>query len=713
VQKIQRKIGFIFGFAAIFLLSLTVVLWAYTPREIYNRPGPQMDYVPQEIGMGDYLYTSLEASDCRLCHGASVADRHHYSELALVSGLCTPCHETTEGPHPHLMIVTSCTTLGCHSAVDLGPLDVAGTPPNGWHHYTDFSYWDKCTACHDSDLTIDPRQLSPGPPPIVVMPSPFTCEDCHWEQPVIANTIGWENGDPQSTNPYAVSNMAGAGHPSTFDHNDPYTAYDIEGSTAGSWNDYYEYGKKIESNFDNHHVLFCGNVSTDCQRCHGVDPDDPSWNPGDPYLIRCCEICHDVATLHAIQPHVGDWVGLPGNPYNPDAVHSWEAVGFHVPDTSNTDTTDVAPTTYRLYTASEPCLGCHGYNDMFLPGPPAAVPKITDITPEVGTWDEGITLTGEDFGSAITTDRSVQITSTSGWNWSQVSVSSWTDTQIQFTIPDGTFGIGNYYLWVETEIGTSNVIAFTLTGVSIAPTHGKCREIITISSPSAPAQDIFNEISGDGIYRSVQIVGPSGTYIAATYGAWTAIDFKFRFGDVFEDTDNDFLHDPDEPLIRLCEGFSLGAYDIFIKDIHYQDTDGSNNYSEGDGILDVNTKGPMDFTLEAGLALYAVSPQNIERSHYCPDGTLINGVVKIYGWGFGSTQGTGKVYIGTGLMYTSDAGLALERLVWGDNLIKVGVDVPPGAKGKILYLWVEKDAQKTDDSYGWLGVQIFTSETCP
>jgi hypothetical protein len=111
--------------------------------------------------------------------------------------------------------------------------------------------------------------------------------------------------------------------------------------------------------------------------------------------------------------------------------------------------------------------------------------------------------------------------------------------------------------------------------------------------------------------------------------------------------------------------------------------------------------------------VYAVSPQNVERSHYRPDGTLINGVAKIYGWGFGATQNGGIVYIGTGLMYTSDTGLALERLVWTDNVIKAGMDVPPGAKGMTLYLWVEKDGQKTDASYGWPGIHIRSSETCP
>jgi hypothetical protein len=719
MQKSQRKIGLISGFTAVFLFTLTVLLWADTLYKIYNRPLPLMDYVPQEIGIGDYLYPSLEANDCRSCHGVSLADRHHYSELALVSGMCTPCHDLTTSP-PYVAIERDCAVSGCHSAADLGPLNALRDHSNGWHHYTEFSYFDKCTACHDSDLIdhiADDRYIpGPYPPTILIEPRPFWCGNCHWEQPVIANTTsaGWTNGDPQTNNPSALGEMANAGHPSTFDHNDLSTDYSVEGSTPGPWNDYYEYNRKIESNYDTHHMLSNGNVSTDCERCHRVDPDDPSWNPNDNEWILYCETCHNKANMHVIEPHVG----LSGTG-NPPAVTGWEAVGFHVPDTDNTDTTDVAPTTSRQFNTNETCSSCHvSYVPPGPLSPPPAVAKITDITPAVGTWDDDITLTGAHFGSELTPDRSVQITSTSAWDWSQVSISSWADTQIEFTIPNGTLASGNYYIWVETEIGNSNVVDMVLVRSSdfsvdsIAPTTGLCRAIITVSGVFA-GRDFAYGTSGFGSYISVQIVGPSGTYNASAYGSWTATDFKFRLGDVFEDTDDDYLRDPTEPLNRLCEGFPLGAYDIFVKEIHYQDMDGSSHYNEGDGILKVETIGQASFILEGGLALYAVSPLHIERSHYCPNGTLINGVAKIYGSGFGATREDGMVYIGTGPMYASDKGFALNRVAWADNLIKVGVDVPLGAKGKWLYLWVEKDGHKTDASYCFPGIHILTSETCP
>lgn len=683
--------------------------WAATPCKDYNRPNPLMDYVPQEIGIGDHFYTSLKDGDCRVCHVINLADRHHHTDLALSRGLCTPCHVRKTTP-PYVEIVMNCTIPGCHSSVDLGPLDQLETPPNGWHHYTLFSANDMCTACHDSDLidhiSNDPY-LPPDPPPTCILPTPFNCENCHWEQPVV-DPNGWNNGDGP---PYPTGNEA---HPSTYDHNLS-TAYNMYGTSTPTTpgDEYHEYGRKIESNFDTHHMLFNGNVSTQCGLCHGNDPDDPNWDPANPELIRYCETCHNIATLHAIEPHIGT-----GSIEDSTAVNGWQAVGFHLPDTSNTDTADVMPVNYTGFTANEQCFGCHA-GDLFasLPGETLPlVPKVTDITPKMATRDKSITLTGAHFGAGITQDRSVLIKSTSGQDWSEATVSFWSDAEILFTLP-GSLEVGNYHVMVATEIGDSNVVALTLTeseeDLSISPIIGKCREIITVSGQSVPAQDIIDEILGEGVCRMVQIVGPSGTYTATAYGAWSATDFKFRMGDVFEDLDYDYLRDLAEPLLRLCEGFSIGEYLIYLKDIYYEDTDGSNGYSHGDMINKVETSGPLSFTLESGPALYAVYPRNAERSHYCSGGKLVNGVAKMYGSGFGSTQGTSTVYIGTGPMYTANSGLALERVIWSENLIKVGVDVPPGAKGMTLYLWVEKDGQKTDASYGWPGIQILDSETCP
>ena len=41
------------GATVLMLLATVGLAWAATPGKIYNRPNPLMDYVPQEIAIGD------------------------------------------------------------------------------------------------------------------------------------------------------------------------------------------------------------------------------------------------------------------------------------------------------------------------------------------------------------------------------------------------------------------------------------------------------------------------------------------------------------------------------------------------------------------------------------------------------------------------------------------------------------------------------------
>jgi len=714
------------GAAVVMLLATAAMVWAYTPDKIYNRVVPLMDYAPQELGVYDALYGNLVETDCRICHGSSLADRHHYSETALTYG-CTPCHElcTPDVPNPGdcpngVVVKNNCSATGCHDTFD-----------NGWHHMTTESATDQCTACHDPALVdaVQGFQSFAMSEPLVVTPTPFSCENCHWEQPVIIDTLTigpWQNGDPQGDNPFGQGEMAKAGHPSTFDHNDPYSGYQMDGSTPGNWNDYFEYGKPILSNFDTHHMLFDGNVSTDCARCHSQDPDDPSWDPYNAELIRYCETCHGMGSLHTIEAHVGDWVTLPGDPLDPDAVRGWEAVGFHLPDLSNTDTTDQAPTTYKVFTANEQCYGCHANQlPTWMPQAPAVAPSISSISPQIGTDYAEVTIYGDNFGNQKLSTSSVKIKLTSGTTWSEVPVVSWTSNVIEFQMPSWTYSTGNYYVAVEVlkadgNMGNSGltpsaVFIYDSAGTldSINSTTGACRENITINgSDFGGVRDWLDAGTKTwGRYTVVQFVAAQGTYIATVYGAWSNTSFKVKFGDVFEDTDGNYFKDGTEPLIRKCESLGLGTYSVYVTTVYYEDTNDNDQFDAGDTIFDVADSDPDYFELVTKPVLYLVNPPALERSHYCGP-TLKNGVIKIHGWGFGPSQGLGKVFVGTGPMYTSDTGVELTRTAWTATLIKAALDIPAVAPDKKLFVWVEKDGQKTDASYGWPQIRVLT-DSCP
>ncbi|MDY6836694.1 MAG: hypothetical protein SWH78_01860 [Thermodesulfobacteriota bacterium] len=427
---VLMALGFLIIASAGLLLAL---------NDDYNRPAPLMDYVPQEMGMYDGRYDQLGEMDCRACHGDSLADRHHHTPRVLEQQTCGTeyggCHEAVPEP-PGFLMIRDCTTSGCHSWNDVLLGD------NGWHHATDLSEPENCVICHDPNLVgpIGPFIPFAEYPPVVVTPTPFSCENCHWEQEVVHS--GWTEGDPAPLEP-------DAGHPSTYDHDDPW----------GHFLGYYEYGLAILGNFDTHHMDFIqGSMASDCLKCHPPD-GPPPWDMDDPESIRRCEICHNVASLHTIFPHVG------GDPCGQDdhAAFGWEATGFHTEESGD------IPVSYRSFVTGEHCFGCHGDNVPCYPGePPHYKPAIRikprGIHPAVGQPGLVVELRGEYFGDAYGEYTSVEVQRRTGSTpWIDMPVSSWSDDRVLFNVPVNPWTLGNYWVRIRNEYGVSNQVVFTFT----------------------------------------------------------------------------------------------------------------------------------------------------------------------------------------------------------------------------------------------------------
>ncbi|MBN1843103.1 MAG: hypothetical protein JW883_12600 [Deltaproteobacteria bacterium] len=661
---------------------------------VHNRPKPLMDYVPQEIGVYDTMYWELDESDCRGCHGNSLADRHHLTQLVLEDGLCTPCHEVTPEP-PYVAVTRDCMTSGCHSWDDL--------QINGWHHNTDLSDSGNCVACHDPNL-VDARspENASAYPPSIITPTPFSCENCHWLQDRVPGT-----GPDDS------------GHPSTYEH---------YGSSGG----FSEYSNPIYGNFETHHMGFQGNVYAGCYQCHSQDPGYPYWDPYDLELIRYCEACHSADSLHSIGPHVRDTDG-------------WEAAGFHVPST-NTQTRDVDPVVYRTRDATSPyapeatpgftenqmCAGCHGDRlPDSNPQIPQSKPALQDMSPIAGICDTIVTMSGAYFGPERTSERSVKIRPVSGGEWVDVPIYSWTENRIEWKLRCWTFPPGNYYVAVMTEAGNSSPFkVFSLrdypTLLSVSPASGPCREILTLSGSGGfeNRRELMASDGYTGLTHVVDFVASCGTYTATKYSGprqWADTQFQVMFGDVYEDRKDantgqrNFIQDLDEPLIRRCEDLCLGVYSVYVKSICFGDEDSSGDFSAGDTVCQVVSSDPVYFELTSKSVLYKLSPESIERSYYC--GThLVNNILTIYGQNFGPSQQAGDVVrIGTSGQYAVDPltkGIILPRVRWDSMNLKVGVDkphVPDGAVGRDdIVVWVVKDGKATNA----LTIQIL-HDTCP
>ncbi|MGA1874647.1 MAG: hypothetical protein ACMUIA_03460 [bacterium] len=640
----------------------------------YNRPNPLMDYVPQEIGIYDTMYWELNESDCRSCHGNSLADRHHNTATVIVDGDCIACHEVTA---TGVSMVRDCTTSGCHSWQDLD---------NGWHHDTDMSDSSNCVACHGSNLIeeITPIRDFSMYPPSIVTPTPFSCENCHWEQ------SAWSTGDPQ--NP---------GHPSTYDHSDAW----------GQFTGFHEYSKPIYGNADTHHMEFMGNVASECYQCHSQNPGNPSWDPYNPQLIRYCEICHSIGTLHRIRPHV-------------QGTNGWASVGFHVPF-ENIDPTDEDPVRYRTwrqtglylpelfpgFTANQQCFGCHGDDIPTGPMPPVPVsPPIIEVSaagiqPSHGCCGALVTLRGQCFGDEHAEGYSVQFRYDVD-TWMDMPIYSWTETLIEFEVPCWTLlPAGNYDVRVVTPAGTSNIRVFTIEDCSysldLTPEDGPCGTWIQISATgSAGFGNYQTEIFADsnhGVCRLVDFAASQGVYTALDYGNWSSTGFEVKFYNVFKDARDpetgkrNFVWDVgSEPAFYRCDSLALGNWQVYIKTIYFVDTDGSGDLSSSDTIYQVATSDPLTFELRNDPILYRTSPTMIK-----PDDVL-----RIFGLNLGPAKGNGEVRIGSEAEAVSPIlgqGNPLTGVVsWSNTVVKMRAEILPEWRGKIHYVWIEKNGLKSN-----------------
>jgi hypothetical protein len=695
-----------FAGVVVVVLATAGMLSAITAE--YNRPNPAMDYVPQETGIYDTGYWKLGELDCRECHGDTLADRHHMSEMVLVYGLCTPCHELDPGEPGGVVVTRDCTTSGCHHWNDVL------TQPNGWHHDTDLSGSDNCTTCHDPALIGEITNFRDMTmyPPTQVTPMPFSCENCHWKQAVVS--LGWQPGD-------ADPSPANAGHPSDYNH------YDIWGNGP----DYWEYGKKILHNYETHHMGAKGNVQAPCWKCHGIDPNEENYDETDPNLIRYCEICHDMYSLHTIPGHISDTMG-------------WEAVGLHTSSPSDSE-----PTVYREFTVwdegvdgppsaptetDEICLACHGDN-LTEPAPtpdPCVHPSMTSVEPKYFTCNVTVTIRGTNFGEETYPNSKVELEPTlSPGTWYEMTIVSWTDTQVEFFVPCHVLSSGVYkvrltngcdlkHKWCKVTYGGWISVA------SLDDYAGACgyNRWITVNGGNfgtAQTETWTDSVSGldYGVHRTIELVSSqypyTGPLVAQNYQNWSNTSIQFGMygttgtsffvddymdGVWFDDGEprRNHIKDASECELMKCNGLTLGPYNVYAVATYFADLDTSGTLNAGDIITQVVTSDPAGSSPPEIYELTNVPYINALN----PKGSIQPGAtarLRLYGWGFGPTQGDGEVRIGRLAHYNAFPTLKGKSMAvkgWSNTRIKIKVGAgkfPDAWKDTWKYVWVIKDGE--------------------
>lgn len=671
----------------IILMCIAFVALGVVTAGAYVRPNnPAMDNVPQNFGIYDTYYKYFYETDCRDCHGASTAVRHHYTEHAL-GGDCLFCHDTLPNPtvppvrdckrchksntrvvkvcqHKACSTTTStaCNTngdcpvgetceifrsnTGCEDSGDctVSPdLTCGNGDYNLPHHRTDAADAALCTNCHDPNLLVEYGTGWIGSEPITnITPTPAACENCHWPSgnaahvpPSVTEWNSWTGSPKPTTWPDSLA------HPQSIEANGQCTTGVLDVS------------KSYRPSNGLHHIpggdskVYAGK----CAICHASNPDGTYNSDADkPENIRFCENCHDISTLHGIDEHVTD-----NSIYNVNNVLN------------------------QTVTASEKCVACHGDALPGLPPLPASVPFINYMTPNTG--GNGRTSFGsagiiielhstalKPFGLQMDGDKVLmcQGACVLPTDWHQAQLVSWAEEVIEIRVPGWLFTAGSVKVRVHKEnVGDTAIRTFVYrkhpTNASLTPATGNWATLITINGdgyadpgtpdkekvyPAGPLGDRYGYstrveivISNDR-YRLLNITDMDGA--AGVQLSPTQIKATLTSGQVLDvNTGNPV------PTNELYEG----DYNLFVITDYFKD-DGSGTYDGGLSGLDPNDEviyseisDPIRFTVTNAVQINSITPRQVPYWN----------TATIWGINFGDTKGTSKALVGSKFMEDNSA----------------------------------------------------------
>jgi hypothetical protein len=602
----------------IFLLFTAVLAFIFVHEAgAFIRPAnPVMDYVPQNVGIYDTYYENLKENDCRVCHGSSTAERHHDTQNAH-SHNCLYCH------YNGMIAEAERDCKVCH--VDGGPFGDFGNP----HHRSDLADSSQCNQCHLHVVetnTVEP----PNHVPNSTTPTPYSCENCHWSSGSMPHEPATYDGNKSkflkdwllwTASPKPTYWLNGIPNPQPIEANGIFRSGLLYP------------GKPYIPLLGTHHKAG-GKVFQKCYNCHAsASYNNPDWNPDNPYLIRMCENCHSMDSLHSIKEHI----------------------------TTNTIYT-VGGLLNQTVTATEKCMACHSGNlPIGLPDITATIPVIDRIEPNFGPpgtvvniipasgqcWDEDPVNGLCSFGLKMTGDKVImaQKDKLGNWYWVNVPINSWSEHLIQINVPGWPFQSGKIIIKVYKEnIGMSAFKVFTVTK----------NPVIHSLTPSVGnwGQDVI--VGGDGFSVKKERVYGNG-YGYSVYIELHFLDDKYRVTKYSRQES----WDPNMVLIRLTDLLDIntgnpvleqelypGCWNVkiitdYFKDDPINGTPGKYNLGldgldPADELLYRVTSNPICFTVTKDPYINGVRPNMI----------LDGNTFVIYGANFGSSQGTSFIRIG-------------------------------------------------------------------
>ncbi len=487
---------------------LRIVLAALTLIQGLVLPGMVEAAVPpppviQMQGIPDGVFNNQSEPVCRECHvnkpdgipikDGLLVDRHH---LKAILQMTIPPDSDRPNPDPDGdgVVNTVYECLSCH-ILEFDPFI---------GDYALVNNFRDCMNCHHQDNEATVHHLTQEA-------ADRDCKACH--QSLINNPLDghyvptyspslvtpWPSGKPNGDDSIVSSAGASPGN-CNFCHN---TIDGLPGDPTANLEDtWINSVVPVYQNMQTHHSTgLAVNDSTRCSWCHDAAV------AGTPYVIRQCESCHGVTSLHAITSDSnGDGNVMPGQ----------EIAGY-----SHTG-------------AQADCWGCHGSNGTVLsataaPGGAAGIPALHSMSIasiEAGV-DSTLTLGGMNFTNYVQNPwtgeftyllkSKVRLIDDQG-NTTDFTPTTITASSLEVVIP-GTVAAGNYKVTVTKYANSSNPMALTVTpGASIS--SAECNQGTGTLVVTGSGFGMYLDAANSG--TSVEMDGTAGEVVSWTDGEITA-----------------------------------------------------------------------------------------------------------------------------------------------------------------------------------------------
>ncbi len=347
---------------------------------------------------------------------------------------------------------------------------------------------------------------------------------------------------------------------------------------------------------------------------------------------------------------------------------------------------------------------------------PVIYGDVSSFQPNSGCCSTVVTIQGENFGDTHEEYLGRDVLAKSPiqtWADAEVlAIAEWNDGRIEAEIPCDTWdpALGPIELSVRVfnEDGHSNRRIFILLDCTspssiqiVDPDRGICKATIKLQNPNgqfgAQRTQVLDTETRISVTRVVEFVSSAGTYTALDYPAWSNTEAQVKFKDFYEDDQPRDNVQVDEPTIEMCDGMSLGPYNVYLRYIFFYDTNSNVQLDEGEDIEQIENSGPKVFELTNAPIVYSLYPTQI----------LSGELLRIFGTNFGVVQGDGEVRVGgTTVASDPDLGLGYDLQTVGGGFREVNWEatrirlfMPTNTiyyDNKIVCIWVEKDGAKSN-----------------